>query len=231
MPTSDVRALVTAVRAALSAAGDPARAVGQQAYMKSVLPYRGVRRPEVRRLCRPMFDAHPLPDRGGWESAVRTLWDGAGFREERYAATDLTGHRRYRAYQDVAALPLYEHMIVTGAWWDHVDEIASDRVGPLLRATPQQVGPLLRTWSVDGDVWRRRTAILAQLGSGAETDVGLLGDCIVANLDHPDFFVRKAIGWALRQYARTDPGWVRAFVAAHGERMSGLSRREATRRL
>jgi 3-methyladenine DNA glycosylase AlkD len=231
VPTAEVRALVTAVRGALGAAGDPARAVGQQAYMKSVLPYRGVRRPEVRRLCRPLFDAHPLPDRAAEESAVRTLWDGAGFREERYAATDLTGHRRYRAYQDVAALPLYEHMIVTGAWWDHVDEIASDRVGPVLRATPQRVGPLLRTWAVDGDIWRRRTAILAQLGSRTETDVGLLGDCIVANLDHPDFFVRKAIGWALRQYARTDPAWVRAFVASHGEQMSGLSRREATRRL
>jgi 3-methyladenine DNA glycosylase AlkD len=231
VPTADVRALVTAVRAALSAAGDSARAVGQQAYMTSVMPYRGVRRPEVRRLCRPLFDAHPLPDRAAEESAVRTLWDGAGFREERYAATDLTGHRRYRAYQDVAALPLYEHMIVTGAWWDHVDEIASDRVGPVLRATPQRVGPLLRTWSVDDDIWRRRSAILAQLRSRAETDVGLLGDCILANLDHPDFFVRKAIGWALRQYARTDPDWVRAFVASHGERMSGLSRREATRRL
>jgi 3-methyladenine DNA glycosylase AlkD len=226
-----VRELVPAVRAALEAAGDPARAVGQQAYMKSPMPFRGVRRPEVRRLCRPLFDAHPLPDRTAWESAVRALWDGAGFREERYAATDLTGHRRYRGYQDVAALPLYEHMIVTGAWWDHVDEIASDRVGPVLRAYPGEVGPLLRRWSVDGDIWRRRTAILSQLGSTTRTDVALLADCIVANLDHPDFFVRKAIGWALRQYARTDPGWVRDFVAAHGERMSGLSRREATRRL
>jgi 3-methyladenine DNA glycosylase AlkD len=199
--------------------------------MKSPMPYRGVRRPEVRRLCRPLFDAHPLPDRTGWESAVLQLWDEAVVREERYAATDLTGHRRYRAHQDLSVLRLYEHMIVTGAWWDHVDEIAAGRVGPVLRASPHEVGALLRRWSVDGDIWRRRTAILSQLGSTTETDVVLLADCLLANLDHPAFFVRKAVGWALRQYARTDPGWVRAFVATHGERMSGLSRREATRRL
>ena len=162
---------------------------------------------------------------------MRELWDAAEYREERYAATDLTGHRSYRPYQDVTALPLYEHMIVTGAWWDHVDEIAAHRVGPLLRASPRQARPLLLSWSVADDIWRRRTAIIAQLGSAGDTDVGLLGDCIVANLEHPDFFVRKAIGWALRQYARTDPDWVRAFVAAHGERMSALSRREATRQL
>jgi 3-methyladenine DNA glycosylase AlkD len=205
--------------------------VAQQAYMRSAMPYRGVGRPAVRRICRPLFAAQPLPDRSTWESAVLQLWDGAEYREERYAATDLTGHRSYRRYQDVTALPLYEHLIVSGAWWDHVDEIAAHRVGPLLRASPRQVRPLLLRWSVADDVWRRRTAIIAQLGSADDTDTDLLASCVVANLDHPDFFVRKGIGWALRQYARTDPAWVRDFVAAHGERMSALSRREATRRL
>jgi 3-methyladenine DNA glycosylase AlkD len=224
-------ALADAVRVALRDAGDPVRAAGQQAYMKSAMPFRGVRLPELRRVCRPLFVAHPMRGRDEWEHAVRLLWDGAAHREERYAAIDLTGHQLYRSYQDLAALPLYEHMIVTGAWWDHVDPLASDRIGPMLRAFPAELAPVLRTWAVDDDVWRRRTSIIAQLGSTTDTDVALLADCIVANLDHRDFFVRKAIGWALRQYARTDPGWVRAFVDSHADRMSALSRREATKHL
>ena len=224
-------ALARAVRDALRDAGDPVRAAGQQAYMKSAMPYRGVRLPEVRRLCRPLFVAHPMHGRDDWEHAVRLLWDGAAYREERYAATELTGHRLYRSHQDLAALPVYEHMIVTGAWWDHVDVLAADRIGPILRAFPAQMAGVLRTWAVGDDLWRRRTSIIAQLGSTTDTDVALLGDCVVANLDHRDFFVRKAIGWALRQYARTDPDWVRTFVTSHADRMSPLSRREATKHL
>jgi len=223
--------LVAGVRDVLREAGDPVRAVGQQAYMKSTMPFRGVRLPEVRRVCGPVFAAYPLPDRATWEAAVRRLWDEASYREERYAATDLTGHRLYRGHQDPAALPLYEHMVVTGAWWDHVDALAADRVGPLLRAQHDELASVLRQWSADADLWRRRTSIIAQLGSGAGTDLALLADCIEANLDDTDFFIRKAIGWALRQYARTDPEWVRGFLTAHAERLSGLSRREAARHL
>jgi 3-methyladenine DNA glycosylase AlkD len=127
-------------------------------------------------------------------------------------------------------------MIVTGAWWDHVDELASRRVGPILRAHPTAMVALLRRWAVDDDRWRRRTAIIAQLGSKDTTDVGLLADVLTANLlDGPpvtqDFFIRKAVGWALRQHARTDPGWVRAFVSTNRERLSQLSYREATKHL
>ena len=223
--------LITAVRAALAEAGDPERAVGQQAYMKSALPFRGLAAPELRRICGALFAEHPLPDRRGWEHTVRTLWDEAAYREERYAALALTGHRLYRSYQDPGLLPLYEHMIVTGAWWDHVDELASRRVGPLLRASPAEVAPVMRTWSTDPDRWRRRTSIICQLGAKQQTDVALLTDCVLANLDDRDFFLRKAIGWALRQYARVEPDWVRAFVAEHRDRMSALSVREATKHL
>jgi len=125
---------------------------------------------------------------------------------------------------------LLRDWIVTGAWWDFTDEIASRRIGPLLRAHPAQLTPVLRAWATDEDRWLRRTAVISQLGSGAATDLRLLRDAIEANLRDPDFFLRKGIGWALRQHARVDPAWVREFVADHPE-LSPLSRREALKHL
>ncbi len=87
---------------------------------------------------------------------------------------------------------------------------------------------MLRGWATDPDRWLRRTAVICQLSARAGTDLDLLTDAIEANVDDPDFFLRKGIGWALRQYARDDPEWVRTFVANHPE-LSPLSRREALR--
>jgi len=226
-----VDALAAAVRTGLAAVADPSKAAGMQAYMKSTMPFLGVPKPARAAALAPVFTAHPLPDRPSWEAAVRQLWHGATYREERYAAIDLTGHRAYRTFQDAAALPLYRELIVDGAWWDYVDEIAARRVGPILRADRAAVTPLLRGWSTEPDRWLRRTAILAQLKFGADTDLALLADVIEPNLADPDFFLRKAIGWALRQHARSDPDWVRAYVAAHESRLSPLSRREALKNL
>lgn len=231
-PVSD---LVDEVRRRIAEAGDPERAPRMQAYMKSTMPFRGVSSVPLRAICREILGAHRLPDRRSWESAVLRLWDDAAFREERYAAIALAGHRWYEQYQDPAALDLYRHLVVTGAWWDLVDTVASHRVGDILRAFPDQVVPLMREWAVDDDLWVRRTAILCQLGSKAGTDTELLAHALEHNLEDSlhgrAFFVRKAVGWALREHARTDPEWVRAFVASNGHRMSGLSRREGLKHL
>jgi 3-methyladenine DNA glycosylase AlkD len=234
VPTAASRAdkiIVSDVRAALASAADPDKAIGMQAYMKSALPFRGVQKPERVRVLREVFASHPLPSEAVWSATVRELWHGAQFREERYAAIDLTGHRLYRAYQRPDTLPLYEDLIVTGAWWDYVDEIAARRVGPILRAAPVRVAPVMRAWATNSDLWRRRTAILCQLGARESVDRDLLADCLETNLADREFFIRKAIGWALRDFARQDPTWVRAFVARHAGRLSPLSYREATKHL
>jgi 3-methyladenine DNA glycosylase AlkD len=231
--------IVRAVRAALAGpgVGDPERAIAQQAYMKSAMPYRGITSPQLRALLRPLLTDPALAPttRARWESAVRTLWDDAAYREERYAALALTGHRAARAWQDPDALPLYRHLVQTGAWWDYVDLVAADRVGPILLSHRHIVTPLIRSDAVDGHLWVRRTAILAQLKHRDSTDLHLLTDVLDANLEESlhgrEFFIRKAIGWALRQHARTDPGWVRAYVESRGIRLSGLSRREALKHL
>ncbi|MFI5955875.1 DNA alkylation repair protein [Cryptosporangium sp. NPDC051539] len=226
-----VDVLAAAVRSALAAAADPAKAPAMQAYMKSTMPYLGVPKPERARALKTVFADHPLPGRATWENAVRALWHDATYREERYAAIDLSGHRAYRGHQDVDTLGLYRELIVDGAWWDYVDEIANRRVGPILHADREGVTPIIRAWSTDPDPWLRRTAILAQLGFKTDTDLGLLTDVIEPNLAEKGFFLRKAIGWALRQYAWSDPDWVRAYVAAHEGRLSPLSRREALKNL
>jgi 3-methyladenine DNA glycosylase AlkD len=227
MAKSDM-ALVTAARDGLAGIADPVRAVDMRKYMKSSMPCRGVAKPRREILAKRLFAAHPLSHVDTVVATALELWRGAEYREERYLAIDLTG--RYLAWQDATVLPLYEEMIVTGAWWDYVDEIAIRRVGPLLRGDPTRLTPVMRAWSTDPDPWRRRTSIICQVGSKQDVDTELLASCVLANIDDPGFFLRKGIGWALRQHSKVDAEWVRAFVAAHPE-LSPLSRREATKYL
>jgi 3-methyladenine DNA glycosylase AlkD len=199
-----------------------------RAYMKSALPFLGVPRPALTTVLRPVFSAHPLRGRATWEATVRALYDDADYREERYAALSLLQVRAARPWHDPDAVPLLEHLVVVGAWWDLVDEVSGRSVAPLHRRYPDALGPVLRRWSVDQGIWLRRSAILGQLGSGAATDRDLLAECIEPSIGSGEFFVRKAIGWALRDLSRHDTPWVRDFVQARPQ-LSALSRREALR--
>ena len=218
-------------RRRLREAGDATRAARMRAYMKSDLPFHGVASPDCRVIMRDVLAAHELPDRATWLATVLALWDGAGHREERYAALAVAKDRRYAGYRDPDCLPLYRHLVVTGAWWDLVDDVATHLVGPLLLAHPAAVRPTVAAWAGDEDRWLRRTAVICQVGAKDRTDLPLLATVVEANLDDRDVFLRKAIGWALRRQARSDPGWVRDFVAAHDDRLSNLSRREALKHL
>jgi 3-methyladenine DNA glycosylase AlkD len=218
--------LVVEVRAALEKAADPVKAPQMQAYMKSTMPYRGVSAPEQKAIWRRIFPAHSLSSRDEWQRAALTLWRDAVFREERYAAVALTGLRGFASYRTMASVPMFEEMVVSGAWWDFVDAIAG-QLGDILRTDSRRMSRLMRRWARDEHMWKRRAAILCQLGFKRETDVTLLYDCIEPNLADGEFFIRKAIGWALRQYAWTDPREVKRYVKANKSRLSGLSAREA----
>jgi 3-methyladenine DNA glycosylase AlkD len=220
--------LIDRVRTALRGAADPERAPRMQAYMKSPMPYLGISVPTVRRLVRIEAKARPPASPAVLADTAGALWRAATHREERYAATALTAVPAARALQTTTLLPLYHEMITTGAWWDHVDEV-SRRIGTLLVAYPDELRPTIRAWARDPDRWLRRTSVICQLGLKDATDTELLRDAIRANQHDPDFFLRRAIGWALREYAKTDPDWVRAFVET--QELSPLSRREALRHL
>jgi 3-methyladenine DNA glycosylase AlkD len=222
---------VQEVRDTLSAAGDPSRAGQQQAYMRSALPFHGLTAPALRAALRPLLTTYAPAGRATHEATVRALWDGATHREEWYAAIALVRHRAARAWLDPAALVLLRHLVVTGAWWDVVDDLATHPVADVLAGYREAVTPTVRAWAVDDDLWVRRTAVLCQVGAGAATDVALLRHVVGACAGDRSTWLRKAVGWALRSYSRTDPDWVRAEVDRLGDRLSGLSRREALKHL
>ena len=223
--------LLLDLRRALTELADPTRAAGAQAYMKSAMPYHGVPAPLLRKACRRVFAAASFGSAAAWRRAVLAIWSGARYREERYAAIELAGDRRFQAFANLQALPLYEEMIVTGAWWDYVDAIATHRLGDLLRRYPKEMRREMLRWSADKDLWKRRSAILCQVTFKRETDLELLYGCLEPSLGSSEFFLRKAIGWALRQYAWTDPAEVKRYVRHHWLELSALSRREALRNL
>jgi 3-methyladenine DNA glycosylase AlkD len=219
------------LRKALRAAGDPVKATAMQAYMKSAMPYHGVPMPLLRRILTTSFADVQFPTAAHWQAQVRDLWRHAQFREERYAAMHLAGDRRAQAFQTPSAMKLYEELIVSGAWWDYVDDIAAHRVGPILRDYPAAMRRRMLSWSKSRDMWKRRTAIICQLGFKEETDLPLLYACIEPSLGSPEFFLRKAIGWALRQYAWTDPTEIHRYVRRHRTQLSALSCREALKNI
>ena len=222
--------LAALIRADLAAVADPTRAGGMQSYMKSTMPYYGVRMPDVRAICKRAFAEHPPASYDEWQAAVLELWRNAKYREERYAAMELAAHKRYAGCRTPAVLPMFEEMIVSGAWWDHVDE-AAHLVGQMLRAHPKEMRPVMRAWSTDENLWKRRVSIICQISFKKDTDLDLLYANIEPNLGDRNFFIRKAIGWALRAYAWSDPGEVARFVREHEAQLSGLSRREALKNI
>ena len=212
------------IRRALQAEADEARAPGQQAYMKSAMPFYGVPVPRARKITTTAIAG--ISDPALLHAVADELWSAATHREERYAAMATLGSRYTRA--EPAIIPLVERMIREGAWWDITDELAH-RIADILDRHPLGIPDLLRDWATDEDLWIRRVAIIAQLGRKERLDPDLLAYAIECNSADKDFFIRKAIGWALRDYARVQPEWVLDFLETH--ELSPLSVREAKQHL
>lgn len=220
------------LRDELGAIADPSRAAGAQAYMKSSMPFLGIAATPMRQTCRRVFSEHPVVSAAAWRRTVLSIWRNAEYREERYGAIELSGLKRYADFQTLEALPMYEEMIVSGAWWDYVDVLAIHRVGEyLLRRYPKPMKREMLEWSRDQDMWKRRSSILCQVTFKTDTDLDLLYRCIEPSLSSKEFFLRKAIGWALRSLAWSDPDEVRDYVRAHDKQLSTLSKREALKNI
>jgi 3-methyladenine DNA glycosylase AlkD len=222
--------LLQGLRAALLRVADPAKAPVMQAYMKSTMPYHGVPVPLMRAVCKQQFAQLDFSSSRLWRGNVLELWRQAEFREERYCALNLAAHRRAQDLHTPGVLSMYQEIIVSGAWWDYVDDCAR-QVGAMLQRWPQQIRPKMLQWSRSADMWKRRTSIICQLHFKQHTDLKLLYACIEPSLDSKEFFLRKAIGWALRQYAWTDPKEVKRYVRRCQARLSPLSQREALKNI
>ena len=207
-----------------------------QAYMKSGLPFHGIAAPLRRRLMKAVAAAHPANSAQALADTMQALWHEAAFREERYVASELAGLPAHRAWQGLALLPVYETMITTGAWWDHCDEVSGNALPVLLQRHPTEMKAVVRRWMVADNLWLRRASMLCQRRlKGAAFDAVLFYETVLANLApapfHGDFFIRKGMGWALRERTYAAPDEVRAFFAEYVGKLSPLTQREALKRL
>lgn len=226
--TWSVEDLVATARAQLTAAADPTKAIAMAAYMKTAMPFYGVSQPSRTVILRQLKRDFPIVDANRYREAILALWVQSQ-REEKYLAISVA--MAWPAFVTREAIPVYERLIREGAWWDFVDDVAIRLVGKVWMEDRAWASPLMDAWIEDPDPWIRRAAIIGQIKHKAATDEARLFDYCRRRALETGFFIRKAIGWALREYARTDPEAVRAFLAANRERLSGLSYREAGRYL
>jgi len=227
------RDLAQALKSALAAHANPARAVPMQAYMKSAMPFHGVATPLRRQLVAQTAAAFTLPGAAALAGTVLQLWREATHREERYAALDLLRLPRHRKLLTTALLPALQEMIETGAWWDFCDEISGVALARLLQAEPAVMKPVLRQWANGHSMWLRRASMLSQRSLKSGFDAVLLYETLLPSIAGgafaDEFFIKKGMGWALRERAYRAPDEVRAFCAEYAERLSPLTRREALR--
>ena len=208
-------------------ARDPERAGPMRAYMRDQFDFLGIQSARQRELSRQVLAGLPTPTEADLGAVATGCW-ALPEREYQYFACGWL--RRHAKVCSAGFIGTARDLITTKPWWDTVDILAAHLVGPLVSRHPELTATM-DAWATDDDLWLIRTAILHQLWyrSGTDTD-RLFGYC-TAQAGHRDFFVRKAIGWALRQYARTDPDAVRRYVRDQGERLSGLSVREALKNI
>jgi 3-methyladenine DNA glycosylase AlkD len=215
------------LRRVYEAARDPDRAAPMAAYMRDQFRYLGLPAPAQRALRREVLAGLDRPAEADLRDVALACW-ALDEREYQYFAVGLL--RRHISGCGPRFLGTARELIVTKPWWDTVDELAAHVVGPLVLRYPE-LRTVMDTWAGDQDLWLARTAILHQTRYRDATDRERLFGYCLALAGHPDFFIRKAIGWALREYAKTDPDAVRAFVAAYRDELSGLSVREALKHL
>ena len=205
---------------------NPIDAAGMQAYMKNVAPFFGVKTEARRALQKEVWKEHSLPAKAEWEGVVNHLF-ALPERDFHYAALEMLQAVRNQWTGD--ELPLFEWLVQAKPWWDTVDVVATKLVGPFFLKFPEKKAETAPRWVALPNMWLRRTAIIFQNSYKAKTDEALLFHCIRSCAHEKEFFIRKGIGWALREYAKTAPEAVVRFVESNP--LSPLSMREALKHL
>ncbi len=217
---------VTSLKTLFEQNANPAQAAPMKKYMREQFEYLGIKTPENAALQKEFFAEQGYPSLPDLDPILRDLWS-LPEREFQYVAVGLLG--KFNTQIPANFIKTIEYMLVTKSWWDTVDSLAGGTVGVHFQRYPDVREKYLAKWRASDNFWLRRTTILFQLGYKKETDFNLLCEIIRENLDSKEFFINKAIGWSLRQYARIDPKAVTKFVKSTP--LNPLSRREAMKHL
>ena len=200
---------------------DAGKAQPMSKYMRFLFPYFGIKSPDRTELVKAYFKEHGLPDIAELDTVVKELWS-AKEREAHYAALDILEKSVRRL--NPSHLPLIEYLITHQSWWDSVDTIATRLAGEILKQHPEAIAEYTGNWINSSNMWMQRTAILFQLKYGAKTNAPMLFDYITRCASSKEFFIQKGIGWALREYSKTNPQLVKDFIAQTP--LAPLSKRE-----
>jgi len=208
---------------------NPEQAKGMEAYMKGKFKYLGISSPLRKEISAQFLRKDQIPTFDEMHDVVWSLWQEP-WRELHYIAMELAG--KYRKQWNEESLELFREMIMSNSWWDTVDHISSNLVGTYFFDHPEKKTETALAWNQSGQLWLERCSIIFQLKYKDKLDTSILSTCIESHLESKEFFLRKAIGWSLRQHSKYDPKWVRSFIDSHEmSGLSGLSLREASKYL
>lgn len=210
------------LKSAFEKHADPAKAAGAKAYMRDKSEFYGLPSPLRRQLVKEFITKSGYPPYEQLEEMVHFAWEQPQ-REWQYVAMEIL--EKYIKKADQSLLDLAEWMITNKSWWDSVDFVAPDIAGVLFKKYPEIKMQYIEKWMQSGNLWLQRSCLLHQLRYNKTVDRALLFDLCERLANHPDFFIRKAIGWSLRHYSKSFPNEVNDFVNSH--KFSNLSQKEA----
>ena len=194
-------------------------------YMLNKFEYIGIKTPERRKIFKNFFKEYKNEEKIDWEF-VNKCWENK-YREFQYIAADYLKNMKDKLTRD--DIPKLKQLILKKSWWDTIDNL--DMTIGALALKDSNVNKILLEWSLDENIWLRRIAIDHQLLRKEKTNTELLEKILKNNLGQAEFFINKAIGWALRDYSKTNPEWVKNFIEENKEKMAKLSIKEASKYL
>jgi len=218
---------ITVVEMTFSESAQKERADQQKKYLKNQFEFYGLTSPVRKSLQKQILEDYAMLSKEESYKIIKIFWQKPQ-RELQYFALELA--RKQIKNQESSDIELYEWLLLNKSWWDTVDFIASELVGKYFLKFPKKRNPMMEKWLLSGNIWLQRSAIIFQLKYREKTDVVFLAKTIHQLIESKEFFIKKAIGWSLRQYAKQNPNWTLKFVNQTNI-LSGLSRREALKNI
>lgn len=212
--------------AAFKSAENPSNASPMKSYMKNQFDFFGIKSSERRELSKPFLTRSSLPSIEQFWPLIREFW-ALPEREFQYFAMELA--EKYNKFVNINWIDDYKYMITHKSWWDTVDFIATTLVGNYFRNFPEMIPGVTDNWMISGNIWLQRSCLLFQLKYKRRTNTDQLSAFILSLAGSKEFFIAKAIGWALREYSKTNPEWVELFILNH--ELQPLSKKEGLKRI